>query len=902
MNEKRADPDAILASIKEDGRGTLTVFLGAAAGVGKTFAMLETARERLDEGLDVLVGWVETHGRADTEALLKGLTVIPPRHLEYQNRAFDEMDLDTLLARRPKIVLVDELAHTNIPGSRHTKRYQDVEELLAAGIDVYTTLNIQHLESLNDVVAQITGISVRETVPDKMLEKAEIQLVDVPPEELIQRFKDGKVYVADKAAEALRKFFRPGNINALRELALRHTARRIDHQLETYMRAHAIEGPWSAGEKVMVCISPSPFAARLIRLARRMTANMQAEWFAVYVDTPRQVPANETEHARLTKNIQLAEELGAETVTITGDDVAQEILEFAKKHNITQIIIGKPLKSLFWEWLHGSVVDKVIKRSDGISVHVISGKAQHNATAQPPLNSEPVRTFPYTAILLMIALITAFAFYLGAYLGLVNIAMLYLLPVLLSAVVWGSYYAVAAAILGIICFDFFFVPPTYSFTVADIRYLLSFAIFLVVALLTGQLSGRLRQYIKQARQRETRTSALYALSRDIAATNELERVLDYVIKKVSESAEGQAVILLPNKENKLIVQAKSDGQQEILVDENERAVAIWAFEHGLVAGRGTDTLAGADCTYIPIHTEQGVLGILGIRTKDSKPLSPEQRRLVEAFANLTAIGISRIQLVEQAKKAHLLAESERLHAALFNSISHELRTPLTSIIGAVTGLVDEDEIYSPAARQDLLQTIKQGALRMNRLVNNLLDMARVESGYLQLNKEWCDLQDLIGVAAGRVDALRSRSMKIVAAPDLPLVLIDFVLIEQVLVNLLDNAAKYSKPGTTITITADRGDKELAVAVADQGPGIPEDDRELVFDKFYRLRTSRQIGGTGLGLTICKAIVDAHGGRIWVDGNPGGGALITFTLPLDKVAPGDVPEPEMMEKTDNGHGD
>jgi two-component system sensor histidine kinase KdpD len=902
VEEKRADPDAILASIKEDGRGVLTVFLGAAAGVGKTYAMLETARERREEGLDVVTGWVEAHGRIETEALLAGLAVIPPHRLEYQDRVFAELDLDALLARKPQIALVDELAHTNIPGSRHAKRYQDVDELLAAGIDVYTTLNIQHLESLNDAVAQITGIGVRETVPDKILEQAEIQLVDVPPEELIQRFKDGKVYVPDKAAEALRKFFRPGNINALREMALRHTAKRVDHQLETYMRAHAIEGPWSAGEKVMVCISPSPFAARLIRLGRRMAANTQAEWFAVYVDTPNHVPAGEAEHSRLEKNIQMAEELGAETVSITGNSVADELLGFAKKHNITQIIIGKPLQSLFREWLHGSLVDNVIKRSEGISVHVISGKSQPDSV--PPAQTagrESLRLLPYTAIVLMIALLTVLAMPVRSYLGPVNIAMLYLIPVLFSAVAWGRYFSVIAAVLGIISFDFFFIPPTFTFTVFDVRYFISFAIFLLVALMTGTLSARLRQHITYAKQREARTAALYALSREIAATNELEKVLELLVRKVAESVESQVVILLPNDKNTLVVRAKSEAQQKIQVDENERAVAIWVYEHGQAAGRGTDTLVGADCTYLPIRTEQGILGVLGVRPEISKRLSPEQRRLLDAFASLGALAVNRIQLVEQAKETHLLAESERLHAALFNSISHELRTPLTSIIGAVTGLLDEDDLYDPVSRSDLLQTIKQGAMRMNRLVNNLLDMTRVESGYLQLSKECCDVQDMIGVAVSRVEALRSRSLEIEAAPDLPLVPADFVLVEQVLVNLLDNAAKYSSPDSEISVKASYNRKEVAIAVADHGLGIPEADREVVFDKFYRLRASRQIAGTGLGLTICKAIVDAHGGRIWVSGNPGGGALVTFSLPLFAAAPGKIPDPEPAASAGDSDG-
>jgi two-component system sensor histidine kinase KdpD len=901
VGEKRLDPDALLASIREDGRGVLTVFLGAAAGVGKTYAMLETAQERLEEGLDVVMGWVETHGRVETDALLAGLPAIPPHRLEYQSRTFAELDLDALLARKPQIALVDELAHTNIPGSRHPKRYQDVDELLAAGIDVYTTLNIQHLESLNDAVAQITGVKVRETVPDKILEQAEIQLVDVPPEELIQRFKDGRVYVPDKAAEALRKFFRPGNISALREMALRHTAKRVDHQLETYMRAHAIEGPWSAGEKVMVCISPSPFTAKLVRLGRRMAASTQAEWFVVYVDTPRHELTGEAEHGWLEKNIQLAEDLGAETVTITGNDVADELIAFAKKHNITQIVIGKPLRSPFREWLHGSLVDRVIEHSEDISVHVISGKSQPNSAPQAQAaGRESFRIFPYTALVLMIALLTVLAMPVRSYLGQVNIAMLYLVPILFSAVVWGRYFSVVAAFLGIISFDFFFIPPTFAFTVFDLRYLFSFAIFLLVALMTGSLSDRLRQHITYAKQREARTAALYALSREIAATNELDRVLELVVRKAYESVESQAVVLLPNEENKLVVRVKSEAQQNF--DENELAVAIWVYEHGQPAGRGTDTLVGADYTYVPMRTDQGILGVLGVMPEGSKRLAPEQRRLLDAFASLAAVAVNRIQLVEQAKQTHLLAESERLYAALFNSISHELRTPLTSIIGAVTGLLDEDDLYDSVSRCDLLQTIKQGAMRMNRLINNLLDMTRVASGYLQLNKEWCDVQDMIGVAASRVESLRTRPLKIEVAPDLPLAPADFVLIEQVLVNLLDNAAKYSGPDSEISVKASYDSDEVTISVADHGPGIPEEDRELVFDKFYRLRASRQIGGTGLGLTICKAIVDAHGGQIWVSGNPGGGALITLTLPLLDAAPEKIPEPEAATSAGDRNGE
>lgn len=889
--EKRVDPDALLASLEQEGTGKLTVFLGAAAGVGKTFAMLEAARERLADGVDVVVGWVETHGRAETGALLEGLPAIPPRRLEYRGKQFSEMDLDALLARRPELALVDELAHTNIPGSRHARRYQDVEELLAAGINVYTTLNIQHLETLNDVVAQITGVQVRETVPDRILETAaQIQLVDIPPDELIQRLKDGKVYVPGQAEEALRKFFRPGNINALRELALRYTARRVDRQVESYMRLHGIAGPWPAGERVMVCVSPSPFSAQLIRIARRMAEGLQAEWLAVYVEAPRLYPFDEAGKDRLAKNLRLAEELGAETINIPGNDVAEELLELARKRNISQIIIGKPLHSKLWEWLHGSVVDKVIRQSHGVSVHVIPGKLkQEQEHYNPGKVRQPWSVLPYVKALPLMAVLTVLAAPFKSDLGLVNVAMIFLLPILFSAVRWGTGPAVAAAAAGVVTFDFFFVPPTLTFTVADVRYVFSFAIFLLVALFTGTLSTRLQLQIRNSRRREARVAALYALSRDIAAVAELDPVLESVARKVADTVEGQVVVLLPDNGGKLVLRSSS-ASGESFMDESERAVAAWVLEHGRKAGRGTDTLGAAAGLYLPLRTDEGILGVLGIlSTAPENSFQPEQLRLLEAFAGLAAVAVTRIQLAEQAREARTLAASERLRTALFNSISHDLRTPLASIIGAVTGLLEEDGIYSPEARRDLLLTIQHGASRMNRFVNNLLDMARLESGMLQLKKEWCDIEDIIGVAISRMgESLANRALKIKIQRDLPLIQADFVLIEQVLVNLLDNALKYSESGSEIAVTAHLYMKQVKITVADRGPEVPAEDLERIFDKFYRLKSPRLVSGTGLGLAICKGIIEAHGGRIWAANNPAGGVVITFLLPLGDAAPGKVP--------------
>ena len=890
------DPESLLAGIRQGNRGKLTIFLGAAAGVGKTYAMLKAAHERLEEGVDVVAGWVETHGRRETEALLQDLPLQQPRIIQYRGKEFTEMDLDGLLIRHPQLALVDELAHTNIPGSLHVRRYQDVEELLAAGIDVYTTLNIQHLETLNDVVAQITGIKVRETVPDQMLEQAhQIQLVDIPPEELIQRLKEGKVYVPDQAAAALKKFFRPGNLNALRELALRYTARRVDRQVESYMRVHGIDGPWPAGERVLVCIGPSPFSAQLIRIAKRMAEGLSSEWLAVYVETPRRLPTSEEANECLAKNLKLAEELGAETITLTGHDVADELLALARKRNVSQIIIGKPLHTRLWDLLHGSLVDKIIRQSHGISIHVIPGRT----TKDPDYTSSTgsaVRAsslLPYIGAAIMTGLLTILVSPFKEALGLVNIVMLYLIPILFSAIWWGTLPAVVTAFMAVFIFDFFLVPPVKSFTVADIRYVLTFGIFLMVALFTGELSTRLRQQILLSRRREARISALYSLSREITAVSELQPVMQSIVDKIAETIEGQVILLLPDKEGKLVQNAVSAVEGEGFFNDNERAVAAWVFEKGKMAGRGTDTLNAAEGLYLPLSTDQEVKGVLGIRSRQPEQcFFPEQMRMLEAFAGLAAVAVARVQLAEQARESQMLAESERLRTALFSSLSHDLRTPLASVIGAVTGLLEDDGVYSSEDRIELLQSIRQGAMRMNRFVNNLLDMARIESGVIHLKPEWCDIQDIIGVAVGRIEEqLSNRFLKIEVEPDLPLLYIDFVLIEQVFINLLDNALKYSEPGSEIVIYAQVKEERLEVSVWDKGQEIPPEDRERIFEKFYRSSSPGPVRGTGLGLAICKGFIEAHGGRIWAAPNPGGGEVFIFTLPIDKDRPVVLPEME-----------
>ncbi|AFM40932.1 osmosensitive K+ channel histidine kinase [Desulfosporosinus acidiphilus SJ4] len=875
-------------------QGKLTVFLGAVAGVGKTYAMLEAAKERLSEGTDVVIGFVETHGSLETETVLKGIPYISSKTQEFLGKLVQEMDLEVLLERHPQLVVVDELAHTNIPGSRHRKRYQDVEELLASGIDVYTTLNIQHLESLNDVVAQITGVTVSETVPDRILEIAsQIQMVDITPDELIQRLKEGKVNVPGVAAEAIEKFFRPGNINALREMSLRYTAKRVDCQMESYMRNHGIAGPWPSGEKVMVCVSGNPFSTKLIRTAKRMAARQNAEWLAVHVVLPGEMQKNENEKDLMEENLRMAEKLGAEIVTPHGDDIVEELLTLARKRNVSQIIIGKPERARFQELFHGSVVDKVIRRSHGISVHVISGRknaadrkretiAEDNNTSLGHLSRrQRYSATPYLMSVLMMSALTVAVSPIETFLGPVNIPMLYLLPVLLTAARWGRLPALITAGMGVIIFDYFFVPPFYTLHVDDFRYVISFVILMIAGIVTGTLSGRLTDQINYSRQREQQVSALYSLSRDLTAVDKLERILDSIARKIGETLDGQVVLLLPDERNNLVLSQSSSTDH--FMTESEMNVASWVYERGQKAGRGTETLRSAKALYLPLITEQGTHGVLGICFFHQNDIvSPQQIRFLDAFAGLAALAINRIKLADEARQAHALAESERLRTALFNSLSHDLRTPLSSIIGAATGLLeDEDVVYSPDARHDLLQTILQGAERMNRFVNNLLDMARLESGMLKLHKDWCDIQDIIGVAINRLDiVLAKRLLDINIPAGLPLVQADYALIEQVIVNLLDNAVKYSEPVSKIVISVKQVGQNLEISVANRGNPIPETDLSKVFDKFYRLTSPLQVSGSGLGLSICKGIIESHNGDIWAENNELGGVTIIFTLPLE----------------------
>jgi two-component system, OmpR family, sensor histidine kinase KdpD len=882
----RPSPEALLAAAEQEGRGRLKIFLGAAPGVGKTYAMLEAAEVRQQQGVDVVIGVVETHGRPETEALLQGLEILPKRQIEYRRRVFEEMDLDALLARRPQLALVDELAHTNVPGSRHPKRYLDVEELLAAGIDVYTAVNIQHLESLNDTVAQITGTRVRETIPDRILDQAvEIELVDLSPDELLQRLREGKVYVPEQAERAIQRFFRLGNLTALRQLALRRTAECVDEQMQTYMHAHAIPGPWAAGERILVCISPSPLSPRLVRAARRMADRRHAEWLAVYVETPQHHRLSDADRDRLGRTLRMAEQLGGEAVTIPGEDVAEDLIRYAQSRNVTEIVIGKSLRSRWSGLWRGSIINELIRKSGNIDVYVINAEddaLQHTSKA-PVYRPPAVSAYLWSAGAVCVAAASAKA--LQLYLPLQDLSLVFLTAVLISAVTWGLLPSICASILSVLVYNFFFIPPIYTLTVASPRDLLNLIVFLIVAVLTSNLAARVRNQAEAAKHREARTAALYALSRQIAGAAELPEALRAIVNHVAQILGAKVVVLLPEAE-RLVLQA---GQPpDLQLTEAERAAATWAWQHNQPAGRGADTLPGGEWFYLPLATARGAVGILGLQFDlPGVVISPDQRRLLEALAGQAAVAIERTRLVRDMEQARLLTETERLRDALLSTVSHDLRTPLASIIGAVSSLLTYGATYDENTRRELLLTIQEEAERLNRFVGNLLDMMRLEAGALELKREWVEIDDVIGTALSRLgQSLTQFQLVVEVQPALPMIWIDFILVEHVLVNLLENAAKYSPPQTTIRVNARREEQSIVLEVADEGIGVPATELEQIFDKFYRVqRGDRQGAGTGLGLSICRGIIEAHGGKISARAPTSGkGTVFTVTFPIEKEPP------------------
>lgn len=882
---QRPSPEALLREAARENRGRLKIFLGAAPGVGKTYKMLTSAQTARNEGADVVIGVVETHGRLETQALLEGLELVPRRQINYKDHVIEEMDLDAILARKPALVLVDELAHTNAPGSRHPKRYFDVEELLAAGINVYTTLNIQHVESLNDVVAQITQVRIRETVPDGILDRADdIEVVDLSPDDLIERLREGKVYVPAEAERALRNYFQPGNLTALRELALRRTAQRVDEQMVTYMRAHAISGPWAAGERVLVCVSEQESAAGLVRYARRLADRLRAPWTVLYVETPRHHRLDEAARDRVADALRLAEHLGGQTATIPGRRIADDVVTYAEANNITQIVIGKSERSRWFEMLHGSIVHDLVRSAGHISVHVIAAASEEAQATARVGTAVPKPAFdgrPYFATTGIVIAALAISVALQQFLGVLNVALVFLTAVLVAAARYGLMPSLFACLLSVLAYNFFFLPPLYTFTIEDPENVLALVAFLVAAVIASNLAAGTRSQAVTARARARTTEELLAFSRKLAGVATLYDLLWATAYQIAAMLGLHVVILMPEGLD-LSVMAGYPPEDEL--DGADIAAAKWSWAHNQPAGRGSDTLPGAKRLFLPLRTSRGAVGVIGLdRETPGILLSPDGRRLLDALMDLAALAIDRIHLQSDLDAARLQTESERLRSALLTSISHDLGTPLASIIGAASSLKSVGEGYDPAQRNELVSTVLDEAERLNRFVGNLLDMTKLESGAIAPKRELLDLGEIVGTALRRAGKVLARHrVKVDLAPDLPMLALDFVLFEQVLFNLLDNAAKYAPPNSIVEIRARQRDASVQIDVLDEGEGIPQDQLEHIFDKFHRVQEGdRRRPGTGLGLAICRGFVSAMGGTIRArnrgDG-PGADFLIEFPLP------------------------
>jgi two-component system sensor histidine kinase KdpD len=882
-DETRPNPDALLAAIqKEDARkkrGKLKVFFGMAPGVGKTYAMLEAARRELAAGRDVIIGYVETHGRKETDALTEGLLVIPRLTNEYRGVTLTEMDLDAVLARRPQLALVDEFAHTNAPGSRHPKRYQDVLELLDAGIDVFTTLNVQHVESRAEAVHQITGVTIRETLPDTALDGADFELVDLPPEELRARLAAGKVYLPESARAAQGHFFRPGNLSALRELALRFAAEQVGQDVLAYRQAQGIADPWKSGQRLLVAVSASPTSAALVRWTRRLAGELQAPWLAVYVELPQ--PLNPDEQARLSRHLALARELGAQVVTTTDDDVARGLLRVAREQNATQLVVGKPVGWRALDLLRGgSLLNQLIRESGHIDIHAVRAEREApllRRLATPRFNAGVARG--YGVALGFVAGATGLNAILQQWLGYQSLALIYLLSVVVLAMFVGRGPTLAAATLTALLWNFFFVPPIFTFRITGITDVMLFCTYFVVALAMGHLAARLRAQQAAERRREQRATALYLLTRELAQASDFADLLAIIIREVGKATQAEAALSLPAETQSAPLTPYFASTWAM--PEKEQSVASWAFLHRQPAGRGTDTLPSAEGLHLPLLAGDRAVGVLSLRFRDPALLRADQRDLLDAFVRQIALVLDRQRLRDAEQQAKLVAESERLSKTLLNSISHEIRTPIAAITSAASSLSEARHGGAGDFEQTMVGEIQEAARRLNRLVGNLLSMTRLESGHVKANLDWCDVADLVQVTLKDIGKdLAQHKVTVGMATGLPLVRMDFVLMQQVLTNLLLNAAVHTRPGTAVQVNAAIEADTLALSVADNGPGLPPDALPLIFDKFYRAPAA-PAGGTGLGLAIVKGFVEAQGGQVKAENRPSGGAVFTVRLPLAK---------------------
>jgi two-component system, OmpR family, sensor histidine kinase KdpD len=892
---ERRNPDELLADVQRQAarahRGRLKIFFGASAGVGKTYSMLEAARGVLAAGADIVVGYVEPHGRLETERLLEGLEQLPFLEVRYRGITRREFDLDAALRRAPAIILVDELAHSNIaegePLPRHTKRWQDVEELLDAGISVWTTLNVQHLESLNDVVAGIIGVRQHETLPDRVFDEAdEVEIIDLPPDDLLARLQAGKVYAADRVSTAIERFFRKPNLLALRELALRRTADRVDAAALEFAGQAPTSRPWLARDRFLIAVTLDGQAEQLVRIGKRFADALDAEWLVVSVETPQLLKLSDSERNRRIDVLRLAESLGAETVTLDGPSAADTLLEYARLRNVTRIVIGEAKRTGWHAWLRRSTTTELVRRGRGFDVSVIARSETHSPRRRAVLDSAPpaIRWERYWAALLICACSTGIAAIMYRYFELSNLVMVYLLGATVAALTLGRGPASLAAVANVAALDFCFVPPRFTFAVSDFQYLVTFTVMLVIALVIANLVANVRSQTRVAAARERRTSLLYAMSRELAATRSFGNLARVAIKHVAESFASRATVLLPEASGRLhhLQGVELAGSLE----DADLSVAQWVFDHDQPAGLGTDTLPAAAAQYLPLTGTQRTLGVLAVQPiQRRRLLLPEQRQLLETFAGQIALAIERAQRAEEAEAARVAVETESLRNRLLASISYDLRTPLAAITEASRALNDSDLKPDSESHAQLMRTIDAKTREMTEVISNVLDLMSFEVGKVHLHCDRQSVGELVRMALGRLEGrFGERPVDVVLPAGLPSVNVDAPLITRVLVNLFENAIKHTPPGTRITVCAGLEGEMVRVVIDDTGPGLPPGEPERLFAKFERGRDEVDVAGAGLGLAICRAIVNAHGGHITATQRPGGGARFAFTLPTKAPVP------------------
>jgi len=883
MADQRPDPDQLLSRVNAEearaNRGKLKIFFGASAGVGKTYAMLGAARQQLLAGVDVVIGIVETHGRMETEVMAHGLDYLPLRDIPYRDKVLREFDLDGALARKPALILMDELAHSNVAGSRHAKRWQDIDELLAAGIDVYSTVNVQHLESLNDVVSGITGIRVWETVPDKVFDAAdEVLLVDLPPDELLQRLQAGKVYLPNQAERAIRNFFRKGNLIALRELALRRTADRVDDQMLQYRRDQFVSPVWQTRDSLLACIGTGSGGEKIVRTTARLASRLEAPWHAIYVETPALQRLPEEGRHRILRNLKLAEELGAQTATLSGNDAEAVAVKYARDHNLSKIFVGRD-HPRSWRLWYRSFADRIGQRAPDLDVLQVaredaereSGKASRHSVGESIFEQWP----DYAKAAAGCALAGLASTFLFPIVDLPNIVMVFLLAVVLVSMRYGRGPGVLASFLAVAIFDFFFVPPRFSFAVSDVQYLMTFAVMLAVGLITGQLTAGSKYQARVATRREQRVRSLYEMSRDLSGALMPEQIAEIGERFiVAELGAKSAFLLTDDNDNLQPALPSANGLPDV-----DMGIAQWAFDHEEAAGQGTNTLAASPVLYLPLKAPMRLRGVLALEVRDTdRLLIPEQRRLLDTFASLIAIALERVHYVEVAQDTTVQMESERLRNSVLSAISHDLRTPMSVLVGLAESMfLTQPPPTGPQA--EIAHSLKEEALRVSCQVNNLLDMARLQSGRVELNRQWQPLEEVVVSALKTLErAFAEHRITVSLDDDLPLVNIDSILMERVIYNLLENTVKYTPPGSSVEIGAAVRERDIEVWVDDNGPGLPEGKEEIIFKKFERGQPEGATRGVGLGLAICRAIVEAHGGEIHAENRPQGGARFVFTLP------------------------